>query len=124
LNNNKNVIVEGYTDDIRPFLACTDCFVLPSYREGFPNTVLQACSMNIPSIVSNINGCNEIIKNNKNGILVPPKDYQKLLIAMKKIRDDKLFLEVSPVKIREEIIKKYDRKLFHKKILSEYMSIF
>lgn len=124
LNNNKNVIVEGYADDIRPFLACTDCFVLPSYREGFPNTVLQACSMNIPSIVSNINGCNEIIKNNKNGILVPPKDYQKLLIAMKKIRDDKLFLEAPPAEIRKEIIKKYDRKLFHKKVLSEYMSIF
>ena len=43
---------------------------------------------------------------------------------MKKIRDDKLLLEAPPAEIRKEIIKKYDRKLFHKKVLSEYMSIF
>jgi glycosyltransferase involved in cell wall biosynthesis len=49
----------GFQNDIRPFLAASDALVFPSYREGFPNVVLQAGAMGLPSIVTDINGCNE-----------------------------------------------------------------
>ena len=48
--------------------------VFPSYREGFPNVVMQAGAMGLPSIVTDINGCNEIIEDGKNGLIILPKD--------------------------------------------------
>ena len=44
--------------------------MFPSYREGFPNVVMQAGAMGLPSVVSDINGCNEIIENNINGLVI------------------------------------------------------
>ncbi|WP_455537581.1 glycosyltransferase family 4 protein, partial [Prevotella koreensis] len=70
LQNNRNVKLMGYQRDVRPFLLAADVFTFPSYREGFPNVVMQAGSMGLASIVTNINGCNEIIKNGENGIII------------------------------------------------------
>ena len=53
----------GFQSDVRPWLEKSDILAFPSYREGFPNVVLQAGAMGLPCIVSDINGCNEIIKN-------------------------------------------------------------
>lgn len=84
LNNHSRVHLTGFIDDIRPALAASNTLVLPSYREGFPNTPLQAGSMQIPCIVSNISGCNEIVANGINGWLVQPKCSHSLLLAMNK----------------------------------------
>ena len=51
----------GRQSDVRPYLAASDIFVFPSYREGFPNVVLEAGALGLPSIVTDINGSNEII---------------------------------------------------------------
>jgi glycosyltransferase involved in cell wall biosynthesis len=63
----------GYQEEVRPYFAMANVFVLPSYREGFPNAVLQAGAMNLPSIVTDISGANEIIQQNENGIIIPQK---------------------------------------------------
>ncbi|WP_205736728.1 glycosyltransferase family 4 protein [Acidovorax cavernicola] len=72
----------GFLKDIRPALFIADLLVLPSYREGFPNVVLQAGAMNLPVIATNINGCNEIVEPGFNGWLVPAKNPQALNLAM------------------------------------------
>ena len=72
----------GWQNDIRPALTISDVLVLPSYREGFPNTPLQAGAMKLPCIVSDINGCNEIIIPNVNGWIIPSKDSVALEQAM------------------------------------------
>ena len=72
----------GFQKDIRPALYSSNILILPSYREGFPNVVLQAGAMGLPCIVTNINGCNEIIAPGYNGWLVPPKDECALSKAM------------------------------------------
>jgi len=82
LASNPRVHVLGFMDDVRPALECSDVFVLPSYREGFPNSLLQACSMAIPAIASNINGCNEIIEDKVTGWLVSPRSVCELQEAM------------------------------------------
>ena len=79
---NDKIICTGYQKDVRPFFAISDVFVFPSYREGFPNVVLQSCAMSIPVITTDINGCNEIIKDNFNGLIIPPKNLKKLREAM------------------------------------------
>lgn len=72
----------GWRNDIRPALTISDVVVLPSYREGFPNVPLQAGAMQLPSIVTDINGCNEIITSYVNGWIIPPKDSVALEQAM------------------------------------------
>ena len=77
-----NIISVGYKEDVRPYFAISDCLAFPSYREGFPNVVLQAGAMGLSSIVTNINGCNEIIADKHNGRIVSPKDEHSLYSAM------------------------------------------
>lgn len=113
----------GYQHDIRPYLSVTHVLVFPSYREGFPNVVMQAGSMGVPCIVSNINGCNEIIVNGENGLVVPVKDPQQLLAAMKLLARDKSLREKMAQCSRIMIISRYDQQYIWHEILHEYRSI-
>ncbi len=74
-----------FQTDIRKYLAISDVFVFPSYREGFPNVIMQAGAMGVPCIVSNINGCNEIINEGINGLIVPVKNIPHLEQAMARL---------------------------------------
>lgn len=68
----------GFRQDVRPALLAADFLVLPSYREGFPNVILQAAALGKPSLCSDISGCNEFIRDSDNGWLVPPRDAAML----------------------------------------------
>jgi glycosyltransferase involved in cell wall biosynthesis len=85
LSSLPGVKVVGWTTDVRSYLAAADVFVLPSYREGLPNALLEASAMGIPSIASDINGCNEVVERGKSGLLVRPKDVRELLQAMERL---------------------------------------
>ena len=91
LTTDRRVILAGFQTDIRPWITAADAFVFPSYREGFPNVVMQASLLQVPCIVSDINGCNEIISNGNTGIVVPVKNIKALAEAMKTlVMDDAL----------------------------------
>lgn len=79
---------EKFGDDLLAYYAAADCYVLPSYREGFPNTVLEAGAMGLPSIVTDINGSREIIVDNENGYIIPPRDTDALFAAMRRMMND------------------------------------
>lgn len=68
--SDKNVTYVGPQHDVRPYLLASDALVFPSYREGFPNVPMEAGSMGLASIVTNINGANEIIKDGLNGKII------------------------------------------------------
>ena len=87
-NPSINYVGEIWGDDLLAYYAAADCFVLPSYREGFPNTVLEAGAMGLPSIVTDINGSREIIVENENGMIVPPRDADALFVAMRRMVND------------------------------------
>lgn len=72
----------GPQDDVRPWLVAADAFVFPSYREGFPNVVIEAGAMGLPSIVTDINGSREIVREGENGVIVPSKNVEALYNAM------------------------------------------
>jgi len=74
----------GGQRDVRPFYAAADALVFPSYREGFPNVVIEAGAMGLPSIVTDINGSREIIIDGQNGVIVPSQDEDALYQAMKR----------------------------------------
>ena len=113
----------GYQVDVRPFLAISDILTFPSYREGFPNVVMQAGAMGLPSIVTDINGCNEIITDGVNGIIIPVKDQMQLFKAMEKLSIGEEFREKLSQKSREMICENYERREFWQILLKEYKSL-
>ena len=72
-------------DELLAWYAASDAFVFPSYREGFPNVVLEAGAMGLPSIVTDINGSREIIEEGKNGMIIPIKNSEAIYAAMKRM---------------------------------------
>ena len=123
LSSNKNIINLGFKTDVRAFLASSNCLVLPSYREGFPNVILQASSMQVASIASDIIGCNEIIHNKVNGLLFKPKNIESLYLAMKKIYLDKELTRMLAISAKKNVIKKYNKDFIHNEILSFYSNL-
>lgn len=113
----------GWQDDIRPFLAASDVFVFPSYREGFPNVVIQAAAMGVPSIVTDINGCNEIICDGVNGVIVPSHDADRLYGAMKRMREDGEAWENMSRKARVSVAERYERKYVWNEIKKFYAEL-
>jgi glycosyltransferase involved in cell wall biosynthesis len=123
INNNKNIIKWGYCDDVRPFFAAADVLVFPSYREGFPNVPMQAAAMECPMILSDINGCNEIVEHNVNGMLVPVKNPDALTDAMLLMRNNpdlrKYFADNSLAIIK----KKYSNQAIWTLLEAEYKEL-
>ena len=123
ISNNNDIIYAGYQNDVRPFFALSQVLVFPSYREGFPNVVMQAGAMGLPSIVSNINGCNEIIKNDVNGLIVPPKNPELLLDAMDTMLNNHNEFKKMKSVSRIEMLSKYSRNDIWNYILDEYKTL-
>lgn len=74
-----------FDDELIAHYVASDCFVFPSYREGFPNTVMEAGALGLPSIVTDINGSREIIIQGENGVIIPSKDVEALYNAMEQM---------------------------------------
>lgn len=120
IDQNPSIISTGYQQDVRPFLKMAEVFVFPSYREGFPNVVLQAGAMGIPCIVSDINGCNEIIDNEVNGLIVPPKSIQPLSEKMYSLYKDPKKRATFIDRTKERIATDFERTHYWKLLLEEY----
>lgn len=120
LNEHPGIRNIPYQQDVRPYLAITDVLSFPSYREGFPNVIMEAGAMSVPAIVTNINGCNEIIEDGVNGIIIPAKDEHALEQAMRNISSDPSLLSRLKSNCRTRIVNKYDQKFVWKEILKEY----
>lgn len=115
-----NIRTTGYQEDVRPYFALSDVFVFPSYREGFPNVVLQAAAMKVPCIVSDITGSNEIITHHVNGMIVPPKNTVALMEAMKVLyASPELRLQFAEKSYRN-VTQKYEREQLWDALLKEY----
>src|SRR5690606_25459277 len=118
--NNSAIISVGFQNDVRPYFAIADALVFPSYREGFPNVVMQAGAMELPSIVTDINGCNEIIEEGKNGLIIPPKNVDALLAAMEKIVMDQTLYSQLKQNARPMVTSRYEQPVVWNAILEEY----
>ncbi|MBZ9729058.1 glycosyltransferase family 4 protein [Salegentibacter sp. JZCK2] len=123
IRDHEKIFTTGYQEDVRPYLAVSNALAFPSYREGFPNVVMQAGAMNLPAIVSDINGCNEIILEGVNGVIIPSKNVSALLKAMELFVENKNYTERLSANAREEICKYYERKEFWQILLKEYKSL-
>ncbi len=124
INTNPNIIMVGWQDDVRPYFAMSDILAFPSYREGFPNVVMQAASMGLASIVTDINGCNEIITDsNNNGKIIPVKNAEQLFENIKLLVNDDTLRTTLAANARTSITSRYERKVVWNAILEEYRQL-
>ena len=114
---------EKRNDELIAWYAASDCFVLPSYREGFPNTVLEAGAMGLPSIVTDINGSREIVENGKNGIIIPPKDENALIEAMQQMLDNDSKRDSMATAARPMIASRFEKSFVQQCLLDFYHDI-
>lgn len=110
----------GWQSDVRPFLAASDVFVFPSYREGFPNVVMQAGALGLPSIVTDINGSNEIIRNGENGVIIPSKDEEALYQTLKDTLENPDKWKTIAANARESIARRYEQQMLWREIKKFY----
>ena len=78
----------GKLDDVRPALAACSVYVLPSYREGTPRSVLEAMAVGRPIVTTDAPGCRETVVEGDNGLLVPPRNSEALYQALRRLTDD------------------------------------
>lgn len=132
LRGDARICYVGYQQDVRPYLLVADALVFPSYREGFPNVPLQAGAMDLPSIVTNINGCNEIIKDglngtiimaalNDNGVCAHGADMERaLFLAMKRYVEHPEEVKRMAKNARQMIKERYEQKDVWNALLKMY----
>ena len=122
IENNSSIVYLGskYGDEMLACYAAADCFVFPSYREGFPNTVIEAGAMGLPSIVTDINGSREIVVQGENGVIVPPKDADALYQAMLDMIRYKAVRERMAANARKMIASRFEQGFVRKCLLEFY----
>lgn len=117
------IVFMDFQKDIRPFMAASDALVFPSYREGFPNVVIQAGAMELPSIVTNINGCNEIIISGENGVIIEPRNEEQLYQAMETFITHQEKVKKMAANSRKLVADRYDQKIVWNALLEEYKNL-
>lgn len=123
INSNTNIISVGFQKEVRSYFAIADALVFPSYREGFPNVVLQAGAMSLPCIVTDINGSNEIIIDGINGLIISPKNHVELHKVMLQLVNDNLLRANLRKHSREMIVSRFEQKMIWEAILEEYKRV-
>jgi glycosyltransferase involved in cell wall biosynthesis len=106
------IVYHDKQKDVRPYMANADCVVMPSYREGMSNVLLEAASMARPLITTNVTGCRDIVDDGVNGFLCNVRDGKNLAVKMKKM------MALTPgervemgKKGREKMIREFDKKI-------------
>ena len=112
-----------YGDDLLAEYMKSDCHVLPSYREGFPNTPMEAGAMGLPNIVTDINGSREIIVNGENGLIVPSKDADALYDAMERMLTDEPMRKSMAGKARKMIADRFEKNFVQTSQIAFYEEI-
>ena len=123
INSGNGIEAVGPQSDVRPFYASSDALVFPSYREGFPNVVIEAGAMGLPSIVTDINGSREIIIDGQNGVIVPPRDEEALYQAMKRFVEQPDEIAAMAQKARGLIASRYEQSYVRQCLYDFYHEI-
>lgn len=118
----EHVVHIGWRGDVRPAYWATDVLVLPSYREGMPNVLLEAAATGLPLIASDINGCDEIIHPEVNGLLVPIKNSVALRRAMESLINPAI-RQAMGKQSRQVVAEQYDHHAFCNELIARYRTM-
>jgi ribosomal protein S18 acetylase RimI-like enzyme len=115
-----DVIFAGHRDDVRDLLALMDIFVLPSWREGLPRSAIEAATMGRALVLTDIRGCREVVRDGKEGLLVPPRNVEALADAIGHlVADSALRLRLGTA-ARLRAHERFDERSVERALLREY----
>jgi len=123
IKNNDSIKLVGFQKDIRPYLSVSNLFVLPSYREGLPNSLIEAGSYGVPLLATDINGCNEVIIENKTGILIKKKSVDSLVEGVSILLENRELYNKIKESVRSLTINRYGQEKFFKILKDELGSL-
>jgi len=98
-----------------------DLLVLPSYREGFPNVVLEAAAMEVPTVATTVTGCVDAVKDRETGALVPPRDSHALAEAIETYLENKELLLQHGRAARKRVLRDFQQTAIWEALYHEYM---
>jgi glycosyltransferase involved in cell wall biosynthesis len=123
IRSDDSVVHINWTDKVENYLTVAHVLVHPSYREGFPNVLLQAGATKTPIICSYIEGNKDIVTDNKTGYMVPAGDADALYKKMKFVYENYKDAENLAGNLYHEISAMYSRPVVHKAVLDEYNNL-
>lgn len=113
----KGLDYRGAVDDVRPLISEARIYVLPSYREGTPRSVLEAMAMGRPVITTDTPGCRETVSDGKNGLLVPPRDAKALASAIARLIDNPSDAARMGDASYQLVVRRYDARRVNRSIM-------
>ncbi len=116
------VVFTGMRLDIPELLSAMDAFVLPSYREGFPRSVMEASAMGVPVVTTNVRGCREAVEDGKTGIVVPVRDAARLEEAIGRLLSDPRSARAMGETGRRKALSEFDETKKFRIIRDAYLS--
>jgi glycosyltransferase involved in cell wall biosynthesis len=117
----ENIHQIGYTNVPEQYLAITDILCLPSYREGFGTVVIEAAAMGIPTIGTRITGLIDAVVDEVTGLLVPAKDVDALIVALRRLIVDPVLRRHLGEVARQRCLEKFDSELVNRNLAEEYV---
>lgn len=121
IESNPNIITTGFQTDVRLYLSIAHSLILPSYREGFPNVLLQGGAMGLPLLSTDVNGAEDLIVQGKNGLIIKKKNVRELEKAMKFLMQN--YKSFNPQYCREYVLSRFSQDYYYPKLLNFYKGL-
>ena len=120
----KHVTITGQREDIPELLGLLDIFTLPTFtHEGLPRSILEAMSMGLPVVATDIRGCREAVVDGETGLIVPPQDSEKLAEALGKLLSDSDLRQAYGKAGRQRVEAEYDERLVFERLAEYYREL-
>ncbi len=116
-------IFAGHRTDLPPIYQLMDVHTLPSHREGYPRTPMEAALMGKPSVATDIRGCREVVADGRTGLLVPAHDSGRLAAAILSLLTDAEQRRRLGLAAREQGLQRFDERKVHEIVKSEYLRL-
>jgi glycosyltransferase involved in cell wall biosynthesis/ribosomal protein S18 acetylase RimI-like enzyme len=118
-----DVVFAGWRNDIPELLTLMDVFVLASWREGFPRSAIEAAAMGRPLVLTDIRGCREVVRDGIEGILVPPRDPDRLTEAVSRLLRDPELRRPLGEAARARAVERFDERRVADTVTSAYRGL-
>jgi glycosyltransferase involved in cell wall biosynthesis/ribosomal protein S18 acetylase RimI-like enzyme len=113
----------GWRDDVRDLLAAVDIFVLASWREGMPRSAIEAAAMGKPLVLTDIRGCREVARHEREALLVPPRDPEALAAAVLRLAGDPTLRERLGAAARRRALERFGEAAVAERVAASYRTL-
>jgi glycosyltransferase involved in cell wall biosynthesis len=118
-----NLVFTGHRDDVEDLYAGFDMYALPSYREGFPRSAMEAAACGVPVIATDIRGCRQVVDHDRTGLLVPVHNGDALALAIAALAADPARRSDMGARGRQKAEAEFDDRVVIGRTLDAYRSL-